>query len=125
MSEATTGVAQAKARVIVMPKLSLPRDGATRNFAAASSSVSFASSTKPRMSIPSSEIRSRASSRRTASGSAPSTRRRSPLSRRRGQARSSTGSPFRGSWRPAKTMRSSRFPGSISPGISTPLGITS
>ena len=37
MSEATTGVAHAKARVMVMPKLSLPSDGATSSFAAASS----------------------------------------------------------------------------------------
>src|SRR6188472_1448129 len=40
MSEATTGVAQANARVSTMPKLSPPSEGATSAFAARSSSVS-------------------------------------------------------------------------------------
>ena len=39
MSDATTGTAQAKARVSTMPKLSMPTDGATRSFARSSSSV--------------------------------------------------------------------------------------
>ena len=78
MSEATTGRAQAKARVSTMPKLSPPSDGATSALAELSSRVSSSWERKPTTSIPSSETRSRVSSSRTASGSAPATRRRRP-----------------------------------------------
>ena len=44
-SEATTGVLHANARVKIIPKLSLPSDGATSSFAAESSSVRWSSST--------------------------------------------------------------------------------
>ena len=55
MSDATTGVAQANARVSTMPKLSPPSDGATSAFAERSSAVRSSCERKPRMSIPSSE----------------------------------------------------------------------
>ena len=42
-----------------------------------------------------------------------------------GHARSRTCRPFRDSWRPAKTTRCSRPPGSTPSGISTPFGTTS
>ena len=70
-------------------------------------------------------MRARVMSSRTASGSAPITRRRSPLRLRRGHARSRTGKPLRGSWRPRKTIRFSRPAGSRSGGNSTPFGISS
>src|SRR5207248_221818 len=79
MSEATTGVADANARVSTIPKLSPPSDGATSALAAVSSSVNASCSRKPRTSMPSSETRSRVSSSRTASGSAPTTCRRAPV----------------------------------------------
>ena len=112
MADATTGVAHANARVSTMPKLSPPSEGATSAFADSSSAVRSSWLRKPRISIPSSAMRSRASSRRTESGSAPAMRRVAPVRRRiSGQARRSTGSPLRRSWRPAKTMRCSRSPG--------------
>ena len=76
--------------------------------------------------MPSSETRSRVSSSRTASGSAPAIRSRAPVRRRiSGQARSRICSPFRGSCRPAKTTRCSRPPGSTPSGMSTPFGTIS
>src|SRR5918994_920154 len=126
MSDATTGVAQAKARVRTIPKLSPPSEGATSAFADASSMVRSSWLRKPRTSMPSSETRSRVSRSRTASGSAPAIRRRAPVRRRiSGHARKSTCSPFRGSWRPANTSRCSRPPGSTSSGMSTPFGTIS
>ena len=71
MSDATTGSAQANARVSTMPKLSPPSDGRDSAFAERSRSVSSSWGRKPRISIPSSGTRSRVSRRRTASGSAP------------------------------------------------------
>ena len=76
--------------------------------------------------MPSSEIRSRASSRRTASGSAPTTVRRSPVREWiSGHARSSTCRPLRGSCLPAKTTRCSRPPAGAAGGVRTPFGMTS
>ena len=76
--------------------------------------------------MPSSETRSRASRRRTASGSAPATVSRSPVRERiSGQARSSTCRPFRGSCLPAKTTRCSRPPAGAAGGTRTPFGMTS
>ena len=54
MSEATTGVAHANARVSTMPKLSPPSDGATSAFAASSVAVSSSCERKPTTSMPSS-----------------------------------------------------------------------
>ena len=72
MSDATTGVAHANARVSTIPKLSPPSDGATSAFAASSSSVRSSWLRKP------SDVdarrrgrAARASSSRTGSGSAP------------------------------------------------------
>ena len=80
----------------------------------------------PTMSIPSDGVRSRVISSPTASGSAPAIFSRAPVRRLiSGHARSRTCSPFRGSWRPAKTTVCSRFPGSAWVGTSTPLGTTS
>ena len=76
--------------------------------------------------MPSSATRSRVSTRRTASGSAPTRRSRAPVRRWiSGHARSSTCIPFRGSCLPMKTMRCSRSAGSASGGTSTPFGTTS
>ena len=126
MSDATAGSAHANARVSTMPKLSWPIDGATSAFERSSVAVSSSWLRKPTTSSPSSETRSRLRSRRTASGSAPATVRRSPVRRwMSGHARRSTWRPFRGSWRPAKTMRCSRSPAGADSGTSTPFGITS
>ena len=81
MSEATTGVAHANARVSTIPKLSPPSDGAASAFARAARAVSSSCERKPRMSMPSCGIRCRASWSRTASGSAPTRRRRAPVRR--------------------------------------------
>ena len=126
MSEATTGVAHANARVSTIPKLSPPSDGATSTLAAVSSSVNASCSRKPSTSIPSSGTRSRVSRSRTASGSAPTMRNLAPVRRRiSGHARSITCRPLRGSCRPAKRMRCSRPPGSASGGTRTPFGTIS
>ena len=126
MSEATTGVAQANARVSTIPKLSPPSDGAASAFAERSSAVNASWSRKPSTSIPSSETRSRVSSNRTASGSAPIRRSRAPVrARMSSHARSRIWRPFRGSCRPANTIRCSRPLGSASVGMSTPFGTTS
>ena len=55
MSDATTGVAQANARVSTMPKLSPPSEGATSAFAPSSVAVSSSCERKPTTSMPSSE----------------------------------------------------------------------
>ena len=95
MSDATTGVAHAKARVSTMPKLSPPSEGATSAFAEASSAVRSAWLRKPSTSIPSSGTRRRDRRSRTASGSAPAIRSRAPVRRRiSGQARSRTCEPL-------------------------------
>src|ERR671922_631414 len=126
MSEATTGVAHAKARVSTIPKLSPPSDGATSALALRSSSVNRSCERKPRTSIPSTGVRSFAINNRTASGSAPITRNTAPVRLRiSGQARSRIGRPFRPSCRPTNRTRCSRPDGSASGGISTPFGITS
>ena len=76
--------------------------------------------------MPSSGTRSRVSTSRTASGSAPTSRSRAPVRRWiSGHARSSTCMPLRGSCRPMKTTRSSRFAGSASGGTITPFGTIS
>ncbi len=109
-----------------MPKLSPPSEGATSAFAELSSRVSSSWERKPTTSMPASETRRRVSSSRTASGSAPATRRVAPVRRWiSGQARRRTCSPFRGSCRPAKTTVWSRPPGSTRSGMRTPFGITS
>ena len=110
MSDATTGVAHASARVSTMPKLSPPSDGATSAFAASSSAVNAllveeaehvdavvrhaqAAHEQPdaqRVGADDAQVRAR-----SAAGS-PATRERS------------TCRPLRCSWRPAKTMRCSR-----------------
>ena len=94
---------------------------------AASSAVRTSFVTMPSTSIPSSSTRSRARRSPTCSGSVPIRRSRAPVRRRiSGQARSSTESPLRGSWRPTKTTgvlpvaRVDRLGGT-----STPFGITS
>ena len=79
MSDATAGSAHANARVSTMPKLSWPIDGATSAFERSSVAVSSSWLRKPTTSSPSSETRSRLRRRRTASGSAPATVRRSPV----------------------------------------------
>src|SRR3990172_912951 len=112
MSEHTTGVAQANARVSTMPKLSRPIEGATRTLAAKSSSVSLSSETLPRTSIAPPESPLRRMRKLTESGSAPITRRRDPVRAvTRGQARRRCSSPLRGSCRPTKTTVPPRFPG--------------
>ena len=127
MSDATTGVAHANARVSTIPKLSPPSDGATSALAASSSTVSSSWLRNPSASIPSASFSpTRESANRTISGSAPTSRRRAPVRRWiSGQARSSTGMPLRESCRPMKTTWFSRPPASASGGISTPFGITS
>ena len=126
MSDATTGSPQANARVSTMPKLSPPSDGAMSAFVRASRLVSSSCGRKPRMSMPLSEIRSRVSSSRTASGSEPQIWSRAPVCRWiSGQARSSTWSPLRVSWRPAKVTVCSRPAGSTPSGMSTPFGTIS
>ena len=92
MSEATTGVAQANARVSTIPKLSPPSDGAAIALAPSSSSVSRSWGRKPRISIPSDGVRSFAIKSLTASGSAPMTRRVAPVKRRGSPARRGAGS---------------------------------
>ena len=97
MSDATTGSAQANARVSTIPKLSPPSDGAISAFVRESRLVSSSCGRKPRMSMPASEIRSRVSSSRTASGSEPQIWSRAPVRAWiSGQARSSTWRPLRG-----------------------------
>ena len=54
MSDATTGSAQANARVSTIPKLSCPIDGATSAFAPSSVAVSSSWLRKPTTSMPSS-----------------------------------------------------------------------
>ena len=126
MSDATTGVAQAIARTSTIPKLSPPSDGATSAFAASSSSVNSSCGRKPSTSTPSSGVRRRVISSRTASGSAPQMRSVAPVRARiSGHARSRTCSPLRASCRPAKTTRFSRPAGSACGGISTPFGTIS
>jgi hypothetical protein len=126
MSDATTGVAHANARVSTIPKLSPPSDGATSAFAVSSSAVSASWLRKPSASIPSASTLFRVRRSRTISGSAPTMRRRTPVRLRiSGQARRSTAMPLRGSWRPTKTIRCSRSRGSASGGISVPFGISS
>ena len=126
MSDATTGVAHANARVSTIPKLSCPIDGAASAFARSSSAVRSSCEMKPSTSMPSVGMRCRASRSPTASGSAPTSRSRAPVRRWiSGHARSSTGMPLRGSCRPMKTIVLSRSSGSAAGGISVPFGITS
>ena len=80
MSDATTGVAHANARVSTIPKLSPPSDGATSALAAQQLGrepllVDDAEHVDPLVG----DSRSRAMSRRTASGSAPISRSRAPV----------------------------------------------
>ena len=126
MSDATTGSAQAKARVSTIPKLSPPSEGAIRALVRSRSAVSSSCGRKPRMSMPSSETRSRVSRSLTASGSEPQICSRAPVRRRiSGQARSSTWRPLRVSCRPAKVTVCSRPAGSVAAGMSTPFGTIS
>ena len=104
----------------------LPIDGATSAFARSSVSVSSSWLRKPTTSIPSSETRSRVSSSRTASGSAPATVSRSP------GARADLGPRAEQHLQPLSRLltareddRCSRPPGSALLGTSTPFGITS
>ena len=115
MSEATDGVAQAKASTSTSPKLSPPSAGETDSFARSSSCVRTSFGTIPSTSIPASSTRSRAFSSRYCSGSVPIRRSRAPVARWiSGHARSSVGSPLRWSWRPMKTIVLSRSAGSAS-----------
>ena len=111
MSEATTGSAQANARVSTMPKLSCPIEGATSAFAPSSVAGQLVLAQEaddvdavvghpqPREEKPD---RQRIGAR---------DREPEPVRRRiSGHARNSTCSPLRGSWRPAKTTRCSRPP---------------
>ena len=127
MSEATTGSAQANARVSTMPKLSPPSDGATSAFVRAKQVGELllrqeaedvdpvVGDAQPREQEPDGE--------RIGAADLQAARR---FARRiSGQARSSTCSPLRGSCRPAKMTVCSRPPGSASSGISTPFGTIS
>ncbi len=126
MSEATTGVAHANARVSTIPKLSRPIDGATSSFACRSSSVSGCSGIEPSRSMLRPSSPSRRMSHFTESGSAPTTRSRAPVaSATAGQARNSTARPFRGSCRPMNTTCGRRPAGSAAGGMTTPFGMTS
>src|SRR6187200_2410432 len=126
MSEATTGVAHANARVSTIPKLSPPSEGASSAFVELRRSVSASCERNPTTSMPASGIPSRVSSRRTANGSAPATTSRAPVRRRSsGQARRRMWRPLRGSCRPAKTTVWSRPVDDASGGMSTPFGTIS
>ena len=105
MSDATTGVPEAKASVSTMPKLSPPSEGAHSRSAWPSSSHLRASSTWPAISMPSGSSRSGSTSSRV--GPATVRRAGTPTARSASNARSSTGRPFRSSARPTNTMRSS------------------
>ena len=125
MSDATAGVAHAKASASTSPKLSPPSAGVTDTFARRSSCVRTSFVTMPSTSIPASSKRMRACRSRYCMGSVPIRRRRAPVAAwMRGQARSSVGNPLRGSCRPMKTTAWSRSAGSASSGVSTPFGIT-
>ena len=109
-----------------IPKLSRPIEGAMSAFERSNVAVSSSWLRNPTTSSPSSETRSRVSRRRTASGSAPATVRRSPVRAWiSGQARRSTCRPLRGSCLPAKTTRCSRSPALGLGRTRTPFGITS
>ena len=128
MSEATTGVAQANAAGEHHPEALPPSDGATSAFAAQQLGGQLFLATGTRVCRSPRRRRARGvSSSRTASGSAPidAAAARPCAAGSSGQARSSTCSPLRGSWRPTKTIWCSRSAGSASGGMSTPFGTTS
>ena len=126
MSDATTGVAHANARVSTIPKLSPPSDGRDEQPCRLQLGGELVLAEPPRgCRCPSREKPCRRASQRTERGSAPTRRSRAPVRLWiSGQARSSTGSPLRGSLRPMKTTFARGRPGRRS-AVRTPLGITS